>query len=347
LTTIKQDMPVLPPRLTLSPMMSAYILLSISMLALSFAAVLSRMSQVNGIPSPLVISGRLLTAGLVLTPIVLIYHRDDLKRITKPELAWSIFAGIWLGVHFMFIVISLEHTSILISQVVSNTGPLWVALLETVFLKTKLSSAHYIAIVMTILGGLLIALSSTLNIAPDSAGLLVEVSQLETILSGNIESNALLGVILAVFAAIFGSIYAIIGRKVRANVPTTPYIWIVFTTGGMVGLVWLIVTGTPVFGHPQAGYLALLLLILVPQLIGHSLYNHILKFFPATLASIYGQSVTVGAGIIAFLLFAEVPSLLELVGSFVIMAGVMMAIITPAQKSPPTQDITTQTSING
>jgi drug/metabolite transporter (DMT)-like permease len=333
LTTIKQNAPVLPPRLTLSPMMSAYLLLTISMLALSFAAVLSRLSQVNGIPSPLIVSGRLLVAGLILTPVVLIYHREDLKRLTRRDVGWAMFAGFWVGIHFMFIVISLEHTSILISQVVSNTGPLWVALLETVFLKAKLTSGHYLAIGMTILGGIFIAFSSTMNSAFDSTGLLMETGGLEIILEGSQASNGLLGVFLAVFAAIFGSIYAIIGRKARANVPTTPYIWIVFTTGGLIGLIWVVITGTPITGHPQSGYFALALLILIPQLIGHSLYNHVLKFFPATLASIYGQSVTVGAGVIAFLLFAEVPNAIELIGSFIIMAGVMMAIISPTPKS--------------
>lgn len=339
MTTIKQSAPVLPPRLTLSPMMSAYILLSISMLALSFANVLSRLSQVNGIPSPLIVSGRLLTAGIILTPIVLIYHRDDLKRLSRRDIGWAMFAGFWVGIHFMLIVISLEHTSILIAQVVSNTGPLWVALLETVFLKTRLTFAHYVAIVMTILGGVLIALSSTLTVSPDNTGLLLEASGLEIILNGSLEKNALFGVFLATLAAIFGSIYATIGRKARANIPTTPYIWILFTTGGLVGLVWVVATGTPILGHSQTGYLALLLLILGPQLIGHSLFNHILKFFPATLASIYGQSVTVLAGVIAFLIFAEVPNSLELIGSFIIMAGVMMAIITPPQKASTTEDI--------
>lgn len=316
------------------------------MLVLSFAAVLTRMAQVNGIPSPLVITGRLLTAGLILTPIVLVYHRDDLKRISQRDALWAIFAGMWLGIHFMFIVISLEHTSILISQVVSNTGPLWVAILETAFLKTKLTTGHYIAIMMTILGGALIALSSTLNVPPDNTAFLLEAGGMETVMSGNGTSIPVVGVILAVLAAISGSVYAIIGRKVRANVPTTPYIWIVFTTGGLVGLVWLLITQTPVLGHPQAGYVALALLVLGPQLIGHSLYNHILKFFSATLASIYGQSVTVLAGVIAFLIFAEIPSILEFIGSFIIMAGVMMAIITPAhQSSTPSPE--KSTNVNG
>lgn len=335
MTTTEQDAPALPSRLTLSPMMSAYILLIVAMVALSFAAVLTRLSQVNGIPSPLIVTGRLLVGGLALTPLVMRYHRDDLKRIRRSDVLWSLFGGIWLGVHFMFIVISLEHTSILISQVVSNTLPLWVALLETVFLKVKLGSGHYSAIIMTILGGILIAISSGMNTITDNTHLLLETGKLEWILSSTHQPNALFGVILAVFAAISGSVYAIVGRKVRTHVATMPYIWIVFTTGGLVGLAWVIVTGTPITGHTQAGYLALALLIVGPQLIGHSLYNHVLKFFPATVASIYGQSVTVGAGVIAFLLFAEVPNALEAIGSFIIMAGVMMAIVSPNSEPNP------------
>jgi drug/metabolite transporter (DMT)-like permease len=57
------------------------------------------------------------------------------------------------------------------------------------------------------------------------------------------------------------------------------------------------------------------------------LFNYSLGFFPATIVSITTQSLTITAAVIAFFLFAEVPTWIEIGGSVVIMGGVMMAIV--------------------
>ena len=70
----------------------------------------------------------------------------------------------------------------------------------------------------------------------------------------------------------------------------------------------------------------LLMLTLVPQLIGHSMFNFTLGYLPATLISISTQTVVVTSSILAFFIFDEVPLPLQILGSAVIVTGVLLAI---------------------
>ncbi len=314
-------------------MAGAYTSLGIALITLSFAAVTMRLAQIHGLPSNLIAAARLSLAGLILTPFVLMRYQAELKRLTRRDVLWSTFAGVWIGIHFLLITVSLEHTSILVSQVIINTGPLWVALLETAFLKAKLTQAHYIAIAVTMLGGSLIGLASALTTATPGGDAFLHMGGIDAVLSGDAARDPVFGAVLALLGAISGSIYLTIGRKARANIATVPYVWMVFSVGGLVAFGAVFLTQTPIFGHPSTGYFWLVVLAVVPHLIGHSSFNHSLRFFSATLVSIYGQSITVSAAVIAFLLFAEVPTVLEAIGSGIIMFGVMLAILTPTKAS--------------
>ncbi|TVR20446.1 MAG: DMT family transporter [Anaerolineaceae bacterium] len=309
--------------------MGAYVTLALSLVVLSFAAVVMRLAQINGIPSNVIAATRLSLAALIITPFVLSRHRDALRRLTRSDIMWSCISGAWIGVHFLLMTISLEHTTILIAQVIVNTSPLWVALMETVFLKTRISGPLYIAIVLTMVGGGLIALASASGAVLNGGGdFLLSSGSVGDILNSQYDGrDPVLGATLALLGAIAGSVYLTLGRKVRASVDIVPYVWIVFGVGGMVGMGAVFISGTPLLGYSQTGYLWLLVLTIGPHLVGHSSFNYTLRFFSATFVSIGAQSITVSAALVAFVLFAEVPGPLELTGSAIIMFGVILAII--------------------
>jgi drug/metabolite transporter (DMT)-like permease len=329
-------------RFNVSPMMSAYLILGVALITLSFAAVTMRLAQLNGIPSNLIAAIRLTLAGLILTPIVLTRYREDLKKLTRRDVFWSVFSGVWIGIHFLFMTLALEHSTILIVQVIVNTGPLWVAFLETIFLKTKLTQAHYIAIVVTIIGGMVIAVSSATTPITTTESDAIQQGQETTLIEEAPQKDPVYGAVLALLGAISGSIYLTIGRKARATVATFPYVWMVFSVGGIVTFSAVFLTQTPVFGHPTMGYFWVVVLAIVPHLIGHSTFNHVLGYFSATLASIYGQSITISAALIAFFLFQEVPTLLEIIGSTIIMVGVFLAILTPTKTKQDSSTVITE-----
>lgn len=289
-------------------------ILAIALGAGTFAAIFIREAQNAGMPSPLIATGRMLLAGIILTPLVLTKYRPELKRLERRDLLMAMFAGFWLITHFLIMITALETTTIMIFTVILNTGPLWVGLLERTFLKAKLTRGVWLGLFITISGSVFIAMTA----------------------SGSNESgsgNSLYGIILTLLAAIASAIYMTIGRSVRSKVSLVPYIWILFSIGGLIGLAFVIVTGTAIFGHSQESYFWLLLLVLIPQLIGHAGFNYALGYFPATIISLSGQVLTITAAVAAFFFFGEIPTSMQIIGSAIIAVGVVIAILARQRQS--------------
>ncbi len=281
-----------------------YLGLALGLLAGSFAAIFIKASLENGIPANVVAFGRMGLAAILLTPVVFLRYRDDLQRIHGRDLLLALFAGAWLALHFNLLIAALDHVSIMVNQVLVNSSPLWIGLLEVAFLKARFGRLVWYGLFVAIFGGIIIALSS----------------------GGAAEDIQLLGVILALTGSMAGSVYLLIGRAVRRKLASIPYVWLVFSSGAIVGLIYLIISGTPITGYPATGYFWLLMLTLIPQIIGHSMFNYVMAFLPATVVSISAQIVTVNASILAIFLFSELPSLPQIVGGAVIISGVVLAI---------------------
>jgi drug/metabolite transporter (DMT)-like permease len=67
------------------------------------------------------------------------------------------------------------------------------------------------------------------------------------------------------------------------------------------------------------------LMALFPQLLGHSSYNYALAFLPVAYVSIAVISEPVGASLLGWLLFEEIPSSATVAGGALIVAGVLLA----------------------
>jgi drug/metabolite transporter (DMT)-like permease len=117
----------------------------------------------------------------------------------------------------------------------------------------------------------------------------------------------------------------LIGRKLRTKLPVIPYIWLVYGIATLVMLLVMLVTSTPVLGFSIEGYLVLLAMGLVPQLIGHSSLNYVLEYFPATFVSMFTQLEPIGSAILAVIFFSEYPPIEQIIGSAIIISGVLIA----------------------
>ncbi|MGJ3237783.1 MAG: DMT family transporter [Anaerolineae bacterium] len=285
-----------------------WIALLIGICAGTFAAPFIKLTQQGGLPSPVIAFGRMTLAALILTPLVLSRYRAELARLTQRDLVMAIFAGLLLQTHFQLLIFALERTSTLIVLVIVNTGPLWVALLERVFLKERINRFVWVGMAITIVGSLYIALSANQASVTN-------------------DNSVMIGAILSILAAMAGAGYMTVGRSVRKKVSLFPYVWILFGAGGLIGLVGSVMAGVPIAGHPLNGYFWLVMLTLIPQLLGHSGFNFALGYFTATLTSLSSQLLTVTASVVAFFLFAEVPTLSDIIGSAIIGLGVLLAII--------------------
>lgn len=298
---------------------SVYVMLALGLSSFSFSAILVKLAQTEGIPSLFVASSRLMIAAIILTPFVFIHHRANLATLNRKDLVLAFGAGTFLALHFISWVTSLEYTSVLISVVFVTSGPLWVAILEFIFFRAKLPKLVVIGLGVAILGGLLIGFAGTLS---DTAT--VQVDRQRELIGGG----------LSLIGAITIAVYLIIARKlqqprIRNGVTTKlhiiPYIWLVYGSAGLLLLVWTILAGVPIVGYSAQGYIWLLLMALFPQLVGHSSLNYAVGYLPATIVSMATQLEPIGSAILAYFLFNELPFPLQIVGSIVIICGVMLA----------------------
>jgi drug/metabolite transporter (DMT)-like permease len=84
-------------------------------------------------------------------------------------------------------------------------------------------------------------------------------------------------------------------------------------------------TGKQVAGLPAETYLWMILMGLVPQLIGHSSYNYALGYLPVAYVSLMILGEPIGSGVLAALVLNEWPVALQLVGSALILFGIVIA----------------------
>jgi drug/metabolite transporter (DMT)-like permease len=288
------------------------IIMLISAFAGSWAGILGRLAQGEGVPTPYIIAFRQVVGVLVLTPFVFTVYRDSLRSIRKRDMLFAAITGFWLALHLLMGFASLEYTSVLVGAVIGGSAPIWIALAEVFILRHALGKAVWIGLFVTISGGLLIAFASVSDLS--------------------LGSNPLLGAVLALGSALTGAAYSLLGRGARKRAHLVPFLWMTFFFAGIVSGAVVVVQRIPLTGYTPAAYGYMLLLVVLAQLFAHLTYNYVLRRVPATITAVMGQLGVVIAAILAFFLFSEVPTPLELVGSVIIIAGI--TIVNRGQRSP-------------
>ena len=287
----------------------------IAIIAVSTASIFVRFAQLEA-PSLVIAALRLGFAVLAIAPFAIIRYRRELLRLTRHELLLAVLSGGFLAIHFAAWITSLEYTSIISSVVLVSTGPLWVALLSPLFLKEKLGRPVLIGMLLALLGGTVIALGDSCQI---SSGLVCPS------VSGFLHGDALLGNFLALVGAWALAGYLMIGRKLRRGMLLVPYIFLVYGVAAVALCAAMLVAGQRPVGFSGMTYVWILLLALVPQLIGHSTFNWILRYLPTTLVAITTLGEPVGSAVLAYFILQEIPASLTIFGGFLILAGIYVS----------------------
>lgn len=284
-------------------------------LAVSTASIFIRYAQQEA-PSLVIAAFRLSLASLILGPIALTRFRAELRALTRREWLLGGLSGFFLALHFATWISSLEFTSVASSVVLVTTTPLWVALFAPLFLRESITRAILGGMVLALAGGIIIGLSEA---CAWDGGLACGGA-------GQTESGfGLWGNFLALAGAWMAAGYIMIGRNLRAKMSLIPYIFVVYGMAALVLIVLMLGAGQTPLGYPLETYAWMLALAVVPQLLGHSTFNWVLGYLPASLVSITLLGEPIGSIILAYFLLRESPSLLELAGGALILAGIYLA----------------------
>lgn len=265
----------------------------------SFSAIFVRFSTA---PSLVMAAYRMGLTSLILLPVILKKHTNELKSLAKKEIFLCALSGIFLALHFASYFESLRHTSVTSAVVLVDTQIIFVAFIVLLVLKEKIPQKGVIGIILTLLGSIVIAIADN-----SSAG-----------------SNVLYGDFLALVGAVFFAFYTCIGYVARRNLSTSAYTFITYFSAFIALSALCFASGTPFSGYGASNITLALLLAIFPTLLGHSLYSWSFKFVSAAFVSTATLLEPVFSTVLAIFLFKEIPLPLQCVGVIIIIAGVFI-----------------------
>jgi len=277
-----------------------YLTLLVATFAVSWAAILIKLTGAEPLPTAFY---RMAIASLFLLFPALPKLRWSLKTLTSHEKLLLLFSGLALGFHFASWVTSLFYTTISNSVLIVATQPVFVLVMEVIFFKQAIRARAVIGMIIAVLG-----------IAVISQG------------DFSLGREYIIGDILALMGAIFAAIYLIIGRKLRTKLDNISYIFPVYAIAAIVLLIMSIYNGENLTDYSPNTWLIFLLLALVPTVVGHSLYNWLLKYVPAHKVAMTILGEPIGATLLAIPFFGQIPGKWTIIGGLMILSGIFIVL---------------------
>ncbi len=270
--------------------------------SISFAAIFIRLAEAD--PAS-VAALRMLFASLVILPFAVFspVFRSELNKMRLADIGLLSISGLMLSLHFIFWITSLSLTGVTSSIVYVATSPLFAALYSVLVFREKLSRSFWAGLVLVIIGA--------------------------TVMGGwNIMAGgtAWKGDLLAVAGGMAAAGYFLAGGRLRKKYSLITYITCVYTVAAALLLIALPVTGNSIIGLSGMTYVYCLLMALICQVTGHSIFNWALKRMKATIVTISVLGEPVGTSILVFLILGESPLKSEMAGGTLILTGLFIVL---------------------
>lgn len=285
-----------------------FIMIVVGILGIALSSIFVRYSTA---PSAVTAAYRLLWTVVLLTPFVLTKRsvRREFYSVSPKIAILSAVSGLFLAAHFVLWFESLQHTSVASSTTIVCTEVVWVALGFCLFLKGKMTAKAVLAIAVSLVGSVMIALSDS------SSG------------------AGLYGDILALLAAVSVAVYTLIGQLARKSLSTSAYTYIVYITCALTLVLTCLFQGHSFIAYGISPVIVGLLLAVFSTILGHSIFTWCLKYFSPAFVSASKLCEPVVAAIFAGILFSEIPGWLQLLGGVLVIAGVLFYSRIESQKN--------------
>jgi drug/metabolite transporter (DMT)-like permease len=275
-------------------------LLAIGVIVVSFAAPLIRLADA---PPLAIAMYRNLFATAVLLPLALWRHRGELRALARSDVLALGGAGVLLAVHFGSWVPSVTLTTVAASTVLVSTQPLWSAVFARLFLGDRIRRAVAVGIGIAFAGAVMIAgFDFTLS------------------------TRAFAGDLLALTGAAAVAGHRIVALGPRRRISLLPLVAIMYGVCAVVLVLVVLVSGTRATGFEAQTWLWMGLLALGPQVIGHTLFNLLLRDVDPTVIAVAIMGEAIGASLLALALFGEIPSSGAIAGGALLLTGIFVAV---------------------
>lgn len=271
--------------------------------AVSAISVSSLFVRLCSAPPLIIATYRLLFTFAVMAVLSSIRYRRMFTGLTRRDLMLTALAGIFLSLHFVTWFESLRHTSVASSVVLVTTQPLFVVMASFFFFHERLSRR-------ALMGGGLAVVGSTIIAWGDFS-------------SG---PDPFYGDLLALLAAVMVSGYLIIGRFLRRSLPLPVYVTLVYGASSLFLLAITVAASVPLAPYPVRDWFLFLGLAVSCTLIGHTIFNWVMAYVPASTVSVSVLGEPVGAMIWVALFLGEYPDVRQILGGGIIIGGLSLFI---------------------
>jgi len=266
------------------------------------ASIFTRFLTVYGVDIYLIALGRLSVAAIFSFIFISRTIKDVFNQVFKHGItraAIHITLGILLGFHFILFTAGVRDTSIANATILVNTVPIQSLVILALTGSKEIDKIDYIVVTTAFIGSVLIALP-------------------------NIGTSRLLGDVESFLAASMLAFYLIIGKRMRVKLDpysSMPYIY-------LFAALTILITLTSLYsGLPSQNLetnfdiiISLLGLGLLPTWIGHTLFYSSLEYLKPHETAILGLLEPIGATILAYAIFSEIPH------PYVYIGGVLIGI---------------------
>ncbi len=294
-----------PPRI--------YVVLTLGVISFAFAPILVRWA--GDVPGIAIAVWRTVTAAVVLLPAAALRIGPEVRRFTRRDVGLILGAGVFLGLHFIAWIESLYHTTVASASVLVTTSPLILAVLGYLVLRERLSRTTVAAIGTAVGGAALIGWADAGTVA--------------------LGRGALWGNSLALAGAVLVSLYLLIGRVVRQKVSWLAYVTPLYAVAALTALCAAAAKGVPLLGYSWRFYALCAGLAIGPQVLGHGSFNYALQYVPAAIVGLLALLEPVGASVLAYVFFGEVPPPVSIVGMGIVMGAVAVVVRRRKTASAP------------
>lgn len=286
--------------------------LAVSVAAYASSSILVRLAG-DAAPSVSLVTLRAFFAAVLLAPVGLRPLYRERRRL--PLRGWLALAGaaLLLSLHFALWFESLRHTSVAASTVLVTTTPLWLGAFE-VLRGRPLGRAMAVALALGVGGAALIGVAGGAEGAPPGA-------------------HPLLGKALALAAAVAIALYLLAGQRLRAHLSWGAYVLPLFSLVAFFCAAYAHLRGAPLVGLPVETYAVCLAMAVGPQIAGHGAVNYAVRFVTPLTLGLLSLLEPVGASVLAFLIWREMPPALGLVGMGLTLAGVALSMAAQRQRT--------------
>ena len=241
-------------------------------------------------------------ATAVLAPWAVVRHRQELRALDSRQWALALAGGALLALHFATWVPSLDYTSVASSTALVATQPAWAALIAR-WRGQDVPGQAWVGIGVAFVGVLVIS-------GVDFA----------------LSPEALFGDLLSLVGAFFAAAYVTVGAEARRTTSTSVYTTLVYGTTSALLLVTCLVSGQALLGYSVDTWGKLVMLTAGAQLLGHTVFNAVLKTTPPTVMSLALLFEMPGSALLAWVWLGQVPPWGVLPGAALLLAGIVLVV---------------------